>query len=157
MTMDQQAGRTTPRGSGAGPSGRGGMFRRRTPAWGVPPLAAVVAAVVWAVATASGAELTARTGGGLREVGLVDVVVAGLVVGLLGWAARALLRRTTGDGERTWLVLCGAVLLVSLAGPLGAATQEAAGFLVAEHVAVGATIALGLRREVRRTPRGRGA
>lgn len=41
------------------------------------------------------------------------------------------------------------VLLVSLVGPLGAAEPEVAGYLVAAHVAVGATIALGLRRPVR--------
>lgn len=140
----QTTGRMIPDGNGTGR--RGGVLRRRTPAWGVPPLAAAVAAVVWTVATVSGAELVARTGGGLREVGLVDVVVAGLAAGLLGWGVRALLRRLPGGGDRVWLVLCGVVLLGSLAGPLGAATREAVGFLVAEHVAVGATIALGLRR-----------
>ena len=144
---DQVTGRTPQGGHGTGRPGRG-VLRRPTPPWAVPLLAAAVAAVVWTVATLSGADLRARAGDGLREVGLVDVVVAGLVAGLLGWGARALLRRLTGDGERPWLVLCGAVLLVSLAGPLGGATREAAGFLVAEHVAVGATIALGLRHKV---------
>jgi hypothetical protein len=149
---DQVTGPTTRRGHGTGQPRGGGIFRRSTPPWGIPLLAAAVAAVVWTVATLSGADLQARTGDGLREVGLLDVVVAGLVAGLLGWGVRALLRRLTGDGERTWLVLCGVVLLVSLAGPLGAATREATGFLVAEHVAVGATIALGLRRAVPSRP-----
>ena len=69
---DQVAGWTAPDGHEAGDGrARRGVLRRRTPAWAVPPLAAVVAAVVWTVATLSGVELVAQTGAGtLREVGL---------------------------------------------------------------------------------------
>ncbi|GAA1728446.1 hypothetical protein GCM10009809_25030 [Isoptericola hypogeus] len=138
--------RTTGRPAGRGPGRPGGFFRRPTPAWAVPLVAAVVAAVVWAVSRTSGIELVVRVGTGTRTVGLVDVVVAALVVGLVGWGVRALLRRLPGGGGRAWLVLCAVVLLVSLAGPVGAAGTAVMGLLVAEHVAVGATVALGLRR-----------
>lgn len=134
------------RAEAGGPGRPRGLLRRPTPGWAVPLVAAVVAAVVWVVSRTAGAELVARTGSGTRTVGLVDVVVAALVVGCAGWGVRAALRRLPGGGAVAWTVLCVVVLLVSLAGPLGAATPPAMGFLVAEHVAVGAAVMLGLRR-----------
>ena len=135
-------------------------FRRRTPAWAVPLVAAFVGVVVWAVGRTTGAELEVRVGAGTRVVGVVDVIVAALVAGLAGWGVRALIRRLTGGGDRLWLGLCAVVLLVSLLGPLGAATPAAAGLLVAEHVAVGSAVALGLsdrRRGLRGKAAARGA
>jgi len=147
-----------------GPTAQGGARPRRSPCgaspWVVPLVAMVVAVVVWAVGRTTGVPLEVAAGAGTRTVGVVDVAVAALVAGLAGWGVRALIRRLTGGGDRAWLVLCVVVLAVSLLGPLGAATPAAAGLLVAEHVAVGSAIALGLsdRRCGRRgTPAGRGA
>jgi hypothetical protein len=124
--------------------------RRRVPRWAVPLAAAAVAAVVLLVGTAAGVDVAARSGVATRAVGLADVVVAGLAVGLLGWAVRAVLSRlrrdAPGRGERAWLVTCAVVLLVSLLGPLGGVGGGSVAVLLAEHVAVGAVVALGLRR-----------
>lgn len=122
-----------------------GFFGRPAPAWAVPLIAAVVAAVVWLVSRTTGVELVVGAGAGTRTVGLVDVTLAALVVGFAGWGVRALLRRLTGDGTRAWTVLCVAALLVSLLGPIGAAAPAVMGILVTEHVAVAATVTLGLR------------
>ncbi|MCC2335449.1 DUF6069 family protein [Cellulomonas wangsupingiae] len=123
---------------------------RRLPRGAVPVVAAVAAAAVWWVGDATGVTLAARSGAATRTVGVVDVVVAAVVVALLGWAVRALVARSRrgrpGNGERAWFVLCGVVLLVSLLGPLGGTTPGAVAVLLAEHVAVGAVVALGLRR-----------
>ncbi len=136
-----------------GPAGTGlpgRPARRRVPRWSVPLAAAAVAAAVLAVGTAAGVDVSARTGAATRTVGLGDVVVAGLVVGLAGWAARVLLARARragpGRGERAWLMTCTVVLLVSLLGPLGGVGAGSVVVLLAEHVAVGAVVALGLRR-----------
>lgn len=124
--------------------------RRRVPRWSVPLAAAAVAAVVLLVGTAAGVDVAAHSGAATRTVGLVDVVVAGLVVGLVGWGVRALLARLRRDtparGERAWLVTCAVVLLVSMLGPLGGIGAGSVAVLAAEHVAVGAVVALGLRR-----------
>ncbi|WP_435737290.1 DUF6069 family protein [Cellulosimicrobium sp. PMB13] len=124
--------------------------RRRVPRWSVPLAAAVVAAAVWLVGTAAGVDVGARSGAATQEVGLGAVVVVTLVVGCAGWGVRALLGRlrasTPGRGERAWLVTCAVVLLISLLGPLGGASAGAVVVLLAEHLAVGAVVALGLRR-----------
>jgi len=141
--MTTSANVTSRRGSPAG-------ALRRLPRWAVPVVSAAVAAAVWWVGDAAGVTLAARSGAATRAVDVVDVVVAAVVVALLGWAARAVVARARrgrpGDGERAWLVLCGVVLLVSLLGPLGGTTPGAVAVLLAEHVAVGAVVALGLRR-----------
>ncbi|OLT53134.1 hypothetical protein BJF88_13000 [Cellulosimicrobium sp. CUA-896] len=120
------------------------------PRWSVPLAAAVVAAAVLLAGTAAGVDVAARSGAATRAVGFADVVVAGVIVGLLGWGVRALLARVRRDapgrGERAWLVVCAVVLLVSLLGPLGGVGAGSVAVLLAEHVAVGAVVALGLRR-----------
>lgn len=123
-----------------------GRTARRVPRWVVPPVAAVVAAVVLLVGTALGVDPAVRTATGTQTVGVVAAVVVTLVVGYLGWGVRALLGRLRSGGRRAWLVTCGVVLLVSLLGPLGAVTPGAVALLVVEHLTVGATLTLGLRR-----------
>lgn len=118
----------------------------RVPRWLVPPAAAVLAAVVLLAGTALGVDPAVRTATGTQTVGVVAAVVVTLVVGYAGWGVRALLGRLRSGGRRAWLVTCGVVLLVSLLGPLGAVTPGAVALLVVEHLTVGATLTLGLRR-----------
>ena len=119
---------------------------RRVPRWLVPPAAAVLAALVLLAGTALGVDPVVRTSSGTRTVGVVAAVVVTLVVGYVGWGVRALLGRLRSGGRRAWLVTCGVVLLVSLLGPLGAVTPGAVALLVVEHLTVGATLTLALRR-----------
>nr|WP_286186158.1 DUF6069 family protein [Sphaerisporangium cinnabarinum] len=119
---------------------------RRVPRWLVPPVAAVLAAVVLLTGTALGVDPVVRTSSGTQTVGVVAAVVVTLVVGYVGWGVRALLGRLRSGGRRAWLVTCGVVLLVSLLGPLGAVTPGAVALLAVEHLTVGATLALALRR-----------
>jgi len=127
-----------------------GDARRRVPRWSVPLVAVAVAAAVLLVGTALGVDPEVRTATGTQTVGVVAVIVAALVAGYAAWGVRALLGRLSSRrprrAEGAWLVTCGVVLLVSLLGPLGAVTPVAVVLLVVEHLAVGTTLALGLRR-----------
>ncbi|WP_426309771.1 DUF6069 family protein [Cellulosimicrobium sp. E-16] len=124
--------------------------RRRVPRWSVPLVAAAVAAVVLLVGTALGVDPEVRTATGTQTVGVAAAVATALVVGYAAWGVRALLgqmsARRPRRGELAWLVTCGVVLLVSLLGPLGAVTPGAVALLAVEHLTVGLTLALGLRR-----------
>ena len=102
--------------------------------------------VVVLAGTALGVDPVVRTTSGTQTVGVVAAVVVTLVVGYVGWGVRALLGRLRSGGRRAWLVTCGVVLLVSLLGPLGAVTPGAVALLVVEHLTVGATLTLALRR-----------
>ncbi len=137
----------------SGAAERTGQRRpRRVPGWSVPLLAAAAGVVVWGAGTALGVEAVVQGATGDMRVGPVAVIVTALLVGLAGWGVRALLRRVGTPragrtaGERTWMVTCAVVLLVSLLGPLGAASASATVLLAALHVTVGAVVALGLRR-----------
>ena len=57
------------------------------------------------------------------------------------WGVRTLLRRRP---PVAWWLTCGVVLAVSLLGPLGGTSPAAVGTLVALHLVVGATVAVGL-------------
>ena len=113
-------------------------------------LAATAAAVViWAVAVATGADLTVSFGPGqpIQRVTVVNVVVAALVGSLAGWGLLALLRRFTTNARAIWTVIAVVALMLSLGGPL---TTTAAGstkvWLIAMHLAVATVLIVGLRR-----------
>ncbi|MEV0891895.1 DUF6069 family protein [Promicromonospora sp. NPDC050262] len=123
------------------------VTRSPWPAWVVPFAAAAAAVVVWLIGTALGVDPEARTGASVQPVTVVAALAAALVAGFAGWGARAVVGRVAkGGGEVAWLVLCGVALLVSLLGAASGTTPASVALLVAEHVVVGAVIALGLRR-----------
>jgi hypothetical protein len=99
------------------------------------------AAAVWLVAVPlAGVDLLARTGpgGAPAPVTLVAVLVAGLVVGLAGWALLAILEKTVRRAGVAWRSTAAVVLLLSLLGPLAqGAGATAIGVLATLHVVVG--------------------
>jgi hypothetical protein len=118
------------------------------------PLAAVLGAtaaaiVIWAIATAAGAELTVSFGAGqpIQRITVVNVVVAALVGSLAGWGLLALLRRFTTKARAVWTATAIVAALLSLGGPLSAIASAGTKLsLVAMHVAVATLLIVGLRR-----------
>ncbi|MEN5075513.1 DUF6069 family protein [Isoptericola cucumis] len=106
--------------------------------------AVVTGPLVYLVGTLLGVDPQVRSGTGTFEVPISFVIGASLTAALGGWGVRALLLRTRSGGRAAWYLLCAAVLLVSLAGPLGAANPGAVALLTLEHLAVGGVIMFGL-------------
>ncbi|MFI2102709.1 DUF6069 family protein [Isoptericola sp. NPDC019693] len=144
-TQHGGAGPTRQDGAPGGPAGR--SWRDR--AWWNRPRTVIVGAVltgavVFLVGTLAGVDPQVRAGSGTLEVTIPLVIGTSLAAALGGWGVRALLLRRPGGGRTAWLVLSGAVLLVSLLGPLGAANPGATALLLLEHLTVGGVIMLGL-------------
>lgn len=141
-------GGTQGRTHGSTPGGPAGRSWRDRAWWNRPRTVVVGAvltgAVVYLVGTLAGVDPQVRAGSGTLEVTISLVIATSLTAALGGWGVRALLLRRPGGGRTTWLVLSGAVLLVSLLGPLGAANGGATVLLLLEHLAVGGVIMLGL-------------
>ncbi|MCD4524341.1 DUF6069 family protein [Nocardioides sp. cx-173] len=114
--------------------------------WPVAAVAAVAAALVWAVARVAGVEIEVGSGSDAQEVGPVSVVVTALVLAVVGAALLRLLERRTPRALGVWTAIALAVCAVSLAAPAGAETPAAGLTLAVMHVAVGAVVILGLRR-----------
>ena len=113
--------------------------------------AAVVAAVLaWLIAVPIvGIDLVVRPGGGAaQQVGLGSVVAVSLLASLLGWGLLALLERLASRRALTaWTVVAVVVLMLSLSGPLTAATNAAVAIALGlMHLVVGAVLIMGLRR-----------
>ncbi|MDQ7906321.1 DUF6069 family protein [Phytohabitans sp. ZYX-F-186] len=109
--------------------------------------AAAATGVVWAAARGLGADLTADG----RAVTLPAVLVTTVLVGLAAWALLALLERLTRHAATAWTCVAVAVLLLSLAGPVGAArTGGGTAALLAMHLAAAAVLVPGLRRTAAR-------
>ncbi|MFI5912584.1 DUF6069 family protein [Dactylosporangium sp. NPDC051541] len=108
-------------------------------------VAAVAAAeiVYLLVRHAAGVDLSVP---GQGPVGPAAVAITAALAGLLGWALLAVLERTARKGRTIWVVIAAAVLLVSLLGPLGAASAGAVAGLIALHLTVGAVLLAGLPR-----------
>ena len=108
--------------------------------------AAVAALAIWVVAVPiARLDLTVGSGATARTVGPVSVVVVALLAGGLAWALLALLDRRLRHGRRAWRVTAWTLLALSLLGPVGmGATAGVVVSLVAMHLAVGATLILGL-------------
>ena len=111
--------------------------------------AALAALVVWTVAVPIlDVDLTVSPGGGSpMSVGAGTVVVAALVGALLGWALLALLEARTARARTLWTGAAVVALLVSLGGPLNAATATSIQVtLMLMHLAVAAVLIPALRR-----------
>ncbi|HEY4850557.1 MAG TPA: DUF6069 family protein [Streptosporangiaceae bacterium] len=116
-------------------------------------LGGVTAALaVWAAAVPlAGTELTVRMNGTSQPVGPGAVVAMSLLAGLAGWALLAVLERFGRRSRRTWTVIAVAVLVLSLAGPLGSGVNAASALVLAGmHLAVGAVLVTTLRGLARR-------
>lgn len=114
----------------------------------------VVAAALWAVEVPLlGAHLGVHfPHGPTQVVGAAPIVAASLVAALAGWALLAFIESRTGQARRTWTALALAVLVVSLALPIAAATNAlGAVALVGLHIAVGGAVIPQLSATARRS------
>lgn len=120
------------------PSGTG-RTRRRVRLLAVL-LAVAAPLIVWIVAVPIlGIALSARLSPGApaTTISPVVVVVVGALAGLVAWGLLALLERTTAHPRAIWMSISIVVLVLSLAGPLGAATTPSAKVvLVCMHLVV---------------------
>jgi hypothetical protein len=91
--------------------------------------------VLWAVAEATGVDLVVGEGADATTIGPVAVVLVSALAALAGTGLLALLERRP-RGRARFTAIATAVLLVSLAGPLGAATNDALTVLLNMHVVV---------------------
>ncbi len=86
-------------------------------------------------------------GGEAQSVTVVSAILAASVAGGLGWALLAILGAVSNKARRVWTALASVVLLLSLAGPLGADADTATtSALVAMHLVVGLILIVGLHR-----------
>jgi hypothetical protein len=115
--------------------------RRRTRALAVVAAAAATF-TVWTIARpVAGTDLLVDTGAGPTTVTPTAVVLSTLVAGLAAWAVLALAERVLRRAAEVWSWIAGAVLAVSLLGPIGSAVGGGTTVaLVAMHVAAGATL-----------------
>ena len=115
---------------------------RRLPVWKVL-LGSVVAGLgTWAVLSPlAGISLSVTTGGTRQEVGALAVALSTVVITLAAAAVAALVRRAAASPRRTFLLVSGAVLVLSLSGPIGQADTVAAGLgLSLLHLVVAAAV-----------------
>src|SRR5580765_5556201 len=91
----------------------------------VAVVAAGAAALVWAGERLMGVDLAVRSGSGVREVGLVSVIVTAVVVTLAAGGLLRVLERRTPRARRLWTGTASAVWVVSFAGPATATTPSA--------------------------------
>src|SRR5689334_7496319 len=93
---------------------------RRVPAWAVVVGAPLAALAVWALASLT--DVTLEAGDPPTAIGPAGVGVVAAATALAAWGVRSLLFRRHRTG---WFVTCGALLLASLLGPLGATSPAA--------------------------------
>lgn len=111
-------------------------------------LAAVLVDVgIWVgVAAIGGVPLAYSTGGQTATVGIVSVIAAAAVTGLLGWALSALLSKITRHATAIWTATAVVFVIVSLASPILLAQGRAAmTALVCMHVSTAVIVIAGFR------------
>lgn len=118
------------------------MPTAQLPVWQAAVGAVCASAVTWSLlGPLAGLDLVVRTGHGTREVGIASVVVTALVVALGALLVAAVTRRVAARPRRAFLCTSTGVLLLSLLGPLGAATTVAGALALALlHVVVASTV-----------------
>jgi len=94
-------------------------------------------------------DLVVRTGSATQHVNVVSVVVTAVVVTIAGGGLLRVLERRAKAAVGLWTTIAAAVLLVSLAGPLGAENVAAGLVLAGLHLVVGGVVIVGLRRSAR--------
>jgi len=108
-------------------------------------LAMALSAVVWLLAVpVGGVDLRVGEGADAQTVALPSVLVVSVVAVFAGALTRRLLARRA-RGVLVWNVLAAVVLVLSLAGPAGAATADAWLVLTAMHLVVAAVVLAGQR------------
>lgn len=115
--------------------------RRRTRALTVVAAAAATF-TVWSIAhPLAGADLIIKSGAGPTTVTPIAVVLVTVLAGLAAWGLLALLERFTQRAATIWSWIAGAVLAISLLGPIGSAVGTGATVaLLAMHLAAGAVL-----------------
>jgi Family of unknown function (DUF6069) len=78
-------------------------------------------------------------------IGSLNVVFVTTIAGLVGWTSLAILERMTARARTIWTACATVMLLVSLLGPLSAATTGATITLFSMHLAAGIVLISGLR------------
>jgi hypothetical protein len=115
-----------------------GLARRVT---AVVAAAMIVALAIWVLARLLGVELTVGTGQDAGHVSAADAVVTALLAGLAALGVRAQLARHRAD--RSWPLVGGAALVISIIGPTWLADGLARVVLIGMHVAVGLVLIAG--------------
>jgi len=110
-------------------------------------LGATLGAVVsWSVSHyVGGVDLVVGSGANARTVGVFSVLLVSLLAGAAALGLATVLSRRAGRPRRTWTVVAGLVLALSLLGPLGATSVTVALALLALHLVVGLGLILGIR------------
>jgi hypothetical protein len=114
-------------------------------------LAMALVTVVWVLAVpVAGIDLMVGAGATAHRVGLANVLLVSGLAAVAGGLTRCLLARPR-RGVLVWNVVAVVVLMLSLAGPAGAATSGAWLTLTCLHLVVGLAVILGLRRAAGRS------
>lgn len=116
--------------------------------WRATALAVVSAEAVWVLlAPIAGVSLHVRQGAPGGLVTGWDALVAAFLVASAAVAVASVVRRHSAHPRRTFGLISAAVLVISLAGPLGSATTTSAALsLVALHLATTTCVIPVLRR-----------
>jgi hypothetical protein len=108
-------------------------------------LAMALSTVVWLLAVpVGGVDLRVGEGADAQTVALPSILVVSAVAVFAGALTRRVLARRA-RGVLIWNVVAGLALLLSLAGPAGAATSGAWLALTAMHLVVGTVVLAGQR------------
>ncbi len=114
--------------------------------------AAAAATSAWIIISpVAGVDLRVGSEPDIQTVSPGAVVTVAMLAALAGWAVLAVLERWSAHPRRNWLAAVATGLMVSLAGPLTAATGTASALgLVALHVVTAATFAAVMAGSARR-------
>jgi uncharacterized protein DUF6069 len=117
-------------------------------------VAAAASLAIWGTCTASGMTLhqpASGSGTAAPTLALALVIAVPALAALAGWAIAAFLERRTARAARSWPLVTGLALILSLAGPLSGHGVSAGNrlVLVSMHLTVGAVIIYGMRPQRR--------